>query len=288
MNQADILSLITQHFPDFTWKSVRFIDHGYDHNVVILDEALVFRVPKNDEYAPLLKDEVALMAELGKYISARIPHYAFVAPDYSIVGYPLVPGVELTAEHYASLSPVDRMLFVQQASRFLNELHAVDISVAESFGVQPHDAQKEQDTWNAAFRTTLLPKLDQRDRSVVEHFLAELSEMIDAPAPRILIHYDLTVDHLLWDASAKELNVIDFSDRTIGDPALDFSGFHEYGEECVQRIIDDYSLPADKLYERSLMYAKRTVLFRMTDALRGRNQNFDEQYKKFTAFFEEN
>jgi hypothetical protein len=44
-----LLERITQEFPDVKWTSARIEDEGWDHFAVILDNSVVFRIPKTEE-----------------------------------------------------------------------------------------------------------------------------------------------------------------------------------------------------------------------------------------------
>ena len=43
MEEGPFLRRIQAEFPDLRWTSHRYLTHGWDHAVLILDEAIVFR-----------------------------------------------------------------------------------------------------------------------------------------------------------------------------------------------------------------------------------------------------
>ena len=82
-------------------------------------------------------------------------------------------------------------------------------------------------------------------------------------------------------------NIIDFSDRSIGDPALDFGGLHAYGHEFAERVLEHYGGPGDEgTLRRAQMYFRRTALETMADSLQGYPCTFEEGYAEFTERFE--
>ena len=46
MEEELFLQRLREEFPDVTWTSHRYLTHGWDHAVLILDETLVFRAPQ--------------------------------------------------------------------------------------------------------------------------------------------------------------------------------------------------------------------------------------------------
>ena len=51
MSKAAFLSRIHSEFPAVTFNRSRLIPRGWDNDAVILDDRLVVRFPRNDEYA---------------------------------------------------------------------------------------------------------------------------------------------------------------------------------------------------------------------------------------------
>lgn len=55
MEAEKYLQKIKKEFPNLSWKNYQFVNHGYDHAVIILDRKIIFRFPKSNEYKKLLK-----------------------------------------------------------------------------------------------------------------------------------------------------------------------------------------------------------------------------------------
>jgi len=103
---------------------------------------------------------------------------------------------------------------------------------------------------------------------------------------RVLLHNDLTWEHILWDKKKQKVNIIDFSDRSYGDPASDFAGLWEFGSKLTNRVYKLYrGKKDDTLLYRSQLYFKRIPLFIMKDALDGYPCTFKEGYEMFRKRF---
>ena len=103
---------------------------------------------------------------------------------------------------------------------------------------------------------------------------------------KALTHNDLTWHHILWDSKNKQINIIDFSDRAFGDPAIDFGGLYKYGNSFAEEVFGMYSGKKDKyMLKRALLYFKRAPLSNMKNALKGKPRNFEESYLRFKKTF---
>jgi aminoglycoside 2''-phosphotransferase len=52
-HQKSLLKKISDEFPHIAWSSYRYVDEGWDHEVIILDEKIVFRFPTDQQYTHL-------------------------------------------------------------------------------------------------------------------------------------------------------------------------------------------------------------------------------------------
>ena len=87
------------------------------------------------------------------------------------------------------------------------------------FGVSEPDPRKDLDDLRRDIEALVLPRLAPHEVPVVRAFLAEMAAESRSVHPTTLIHGDLSGEHVLWDAENQQVNIIDFSDRSIGDPA---------------------------------------------------------------------
>src|SRR5690606_32545940 len=91
-------------------------------------------------------------------------------------------------------------------------------------------------------RVTLWPRLADEHRRWVERMLTDFPDLDPHPLPRVLLHGELSPDHVLYDeAAGKVTGVIDFGDMAIGDPAWDLVYLYEdYGEDFLTRALRAY------------------------------------------------
>ena len=148
------------------------------------------------------------------------------------------------------------------------------------------DPEKDHEDLARDVETLVLPRLASHEVEIIRAFLTELAAAVKPTRPTALVHGDLAGEHILWDAGQQQVNIIDFSDRSIGDPALDFAGLLANGQQFAQRVVDQYRGPKDegRLW-RSQLYFRRMALETMAYALQGYPCTFEEGYAEFRAQF---
>ncbi|MCY3843384.1 MAG: aminoglycoside phosphotransferase family protein [Acidobacteria bacterium] len=286
MEEGLFLRRIREEFPDVAWTSHRYLTHGWDHAVLILDEALVFRAPKTEAYRDALANEARLLRHLRPRVDVGIPDYVYESADGSFAGYPLLTGRELDVATFRGLSETERERIAEQLATFLTAVHETPKSVARKCGVSEQDPRKDYEDLRRDTEKLVLPRLAPHEVRVARAFLAELAAELRSTPPTCLVHGDLTGAHILWDAENQQVNIIDFSDRSIGDPALDFDGLMGYGHDFAGRVLERYrGRKDDGLLRRAHLYFRRGSLETMADALQGYPCTFEEGYAEFRARF---
>ncbi len=286
MEEALLLRRIREEFPNLTWTSHRYLTHGWDHDVLILDEALVFRAPRTQAYRVALANEARLLRYLQPRVGVGIPDYVYESADGSFAGYRLLAGRELDVATFGRLSGSARERIAEQLAAFLGAVHKTPTSVARECGVSEQDPRKDHEDLVRDVETLVLPRLASREVEVIRAFLAELAAEVKPTRPTALVHGDLAGEHILWDADRQQVNIIDFSDRSIGDSALDFAGLLAYGQQFAQRVVDQYRGPKDeRTLWRARLYFRRMALETMVYAQQGYPCTFEEGRAEFRAKF---
>jgi aminoglycoside phosphotransferase (APT) family kinase protein len=280
------LQRIKEEFPEIEWKTHRYLTQGWDHVVIILDETLVFRAPKDSSYRRELKNEIQLLQYLKKKVTVDIPNYIYVSRDKSFAGYNLVKGQELTASRFQQLSASEKERAASQLAEFITALHATPESILKECHVKTEDQEEMYEELVRDTRALLYSRLSEKYIQSIEEYFEELDTALSHDHPKALVHSDLIREHILWDAQRKQINIIDFSDRSFGDPAIDFTGLREYGPEFTAHVFELYKGKKDeKMLYRSELYFKRIPLYIMKDALLGYPCTFEEGYEALKRRF---
>lgn len=280
------LQRIKEEFPEIEWKTYRYLTQGWDHVVIILDETVVFRAPKHSFYRRELKNEIQLLKYLKRKINVGFPDYIYVSRDESFAGYNLVKGQELTASRFQQLSVSEKERAANQLAGFITALHATPESILKKYQVKTEDQEEMYRELVRDTRSLLYPRISKKYIQFIEEYFKELETALGHDHPHALVHNDLISEHILWDAQRKQINIIDFSDRSFGDPAIDFTGLREYGPAFTAHVLELYTGNKDEeMLHRSELYYKRVPLYIMKDALLGYPCTFEEGYQALKRRF---
>ncbi len=281
------LRRIKEEFPEIAWNTHRYLTHGWDHAVLVLDEALVFRAPKAPTSLNDVENEARLLRHLERKLEVGIPRYIYQAADGSFGGYRLLPGRELDPDTFRKLSEEERETIAGQLAAFLTSLHETPKSVARRRHVPEEDAAKDYEDLVRDTEALVFPRLARPEALAIETFLAELAAELEQDRPTALLHGDLSGEHILWDAGKRQVNIIDFSDRMLGDPAIDFAGLLAYGRGFAERVLEEYGGPTDeRMFQRVRLCFKRNALETMVHSLQGYPCTFEEGYAEFEERFD--
>ncbi len=286
MTAVHLLDRIRREFPGIKWKSYRYLTHGWDHEVIILDGRTVFRAPKDSRYRNELKREIQLLHYLKSRVRLGIPECDFVSRDQSLAGYNMLSGQELTAFRFRQLDTSEREAVAEQLAGFITAIHSTPRSVTRKFHVKSCNQQKLYTELVYNTRKLVLPRLSKEDVRLVGLYFAELRSALEQGFQSTLVHNDLSSEHILWDAKNGRVNVIDFSDRIVGDPAIDLAGIMEYGFGFTKHVFNMYRGRKDEHFlHRSKLYFQRVPLYLMQDSLRGFPCTFEQGYRMFEKRF---
>ncbi|MBO3808497.1 aminoglycoside phosphotransferase family protein [Candidatus Bathyarchaeota archaeon] len=248
---------------------------------------MVFRTPKrSDRLHGELYDEIRLLKYLKNRVDIGIPDYTYVLKDGTAAGYRLLRGQELKPSRFKRLARPEKEMIAEQIASFLTVLHTMPKSVIKKCHLRTenhvdHYIKLVHDT-----RRLVFPRLSNPEVKIIEQYFVQLKAALSHRHRNVLVHNDLTWEHILWDRKKQKVSIIDFSDRALGDPAVDFAGLHEYGLDFVKRVLSLYGCEKDEhMLYRSQLYFKRISLFIMNDALKGWSCTFKEGYKMFKEYF---
>ncbi|MEI6671979.1 MAG: hypothetical protein WCL02_01055 [bacterium] len=87
----ELLHIIKEKFPEISWQIYEVFNNGWDNQVLMLDNSIVFRFPRNEYVKTVHQKEKKLLEIVRKYVDISIPEYQFFTNDDSCVGYKAIP-----------------------------------------------------------------------------------------------------------------------------------------------------------------------------------------------------
>lgn len=280
-DKETFLQKIRAAFPKLQWHDAQMITEGWDHVVIILDEKTVFRFPQDDEYKNMLQNEIAVLKVLKPLLPITIPDYEYIAPDFEFAGYPIVPGRVLNKKQFETLSADEQAAIAKQLAEFLTALHSLDNKQPDFAKVRTSYLDDDQ-LRVKKMMSNLDDVLSPSDRQLVDNIMNKVDELATQALPVVLTHGDVYSRHLLWDKDQHRLGVIDFSDMSHADPALDFAELHEYGQDFVDTVYQHYAGPKDDQFlERAWIYQCWVGVYLLVDFFRYHKTSWEVSRETF-------
>ena len=252
-------ALIAALAPDLTIHSVRR-DNGQFNDVLIVNNAWVFRFPKSPAALASMPGEVAMLRALAGRLPLPTPalcYVNFTAPRPGF-GYALLPGAPLSRAWIATApAPVCDQI-AQRLGEFLRTLHTLPPDLLDGQPLQDGIEQWAELYDHIHDHLFSYMRQDARDEVAgrFEAFLAS-GPATWTPVPR---HGDFGSGNMLYDAEAGELSgVIDFGSAGLGDPAVDIAALSTLGQPILDRALVAYPEAAG--------YLDRAAFYRSTFAL---------------------
>lgn len=214
----------------------------------------VVRVPKLDWAA----GEIARQMRLGAHLEqCGLPVPAdcrafFDRRGRAIAGaYRFVPGRPAPTRDKTRLRKL-----AQEIAEFLSRLHRLPVDYAlrqcEALDLEPLSGRY------AKLIADFGPLTGPRTQAWLQAATAELQRLLTPPPPHVLVHGDLSPEHVICDEADGVTGVLDFSGPQVTDAALDFARIvQRWGAPFAGSVLVRYGGAMDRDFPfRMMLYAK--------------------------------
>lgn len=283
---APYLARVRATYPELASSSARVVETESQFNdVLVVNEEIVLRFPRNKVAASALTREVAVLRGFQGRLPLPVPSPTLMGYDAATgaiewMGYSLLPGEPLWGEELDALDKADQRQIALQLAGFLHALHTLPpTEVAPEL-----HARDEGQFWAglfAAFRDELYSYMRPEARGEVDALgdaiLADLDGTTTTP---VVIHGDFGGGNILYDPATRRLTgVIDFGGGALGDPAVDIAALSCYGDPFLTIGVPVYPgiatlLPRARLYRTT--FTLQQALWALRD---GDVEAFRGQYR---------
>jgi aminoglycoside phosphotransferase (APT) family kinase protein len=218
--------LLNRQFPQLSALPIQEIGNGWDNTVYRVGDEYVFRFPRRDIAITLLNTEAKILPKLEHYITvpyAKPLFFGKESDDYPapFLGYTYLPG-----KFPIGISDETRMKSASKLARFLKNLHAFPVDIAEQAGVLSDQrnltdiASRKEKMLNLLSNLTLY--ITQAELNEIADYLRGI-HLDQAKHRYVLIHGDLHFKNILVDDVGELSGIIDWGDVNLGHPACDLS-----------------------------------------------------------------
>ncbi|WP_257141141.1 aminoglycoside phosphotransferase family protein [Bacillus sp. AFS015802] len=282
-----MLQIVNETIPKDQIHSVENNSMGWDNDILIINEEMVFRFPKTRKIASKVVDEVVLLKQLAaKKPLLEFPQYEPIHMDGELAGvkYPYLKGKPL-GESSPSAAQSAELL-----GDFLTKLHSIRKSDLPNL-----QTNHTEEYWNELFlsvQTFVFPHLIPQHRTKVQDFFEEY--LIDYEKESInlgVIHGDLTTANILYKPEAGVVSgIIDFTDAQWGDPAFDFAGLYwSYGPCVTKEVLSHYREEGKEAIFKRVQdfYGLQPIFHQLVYAVKeSRHVNWEQTLDRFLYLYE--
>jgi aminoglycoside 2''-phosphotransferase len=262
---------LTRVYPEMNVEAIELTGEGDFARAFTVNDELMVLFALNPEGSVFLAREANLLPYLVKQIDLSIPNITHSGrhgdEGYTFICYPKIPGIPLSAEHFFDSAPGKQHRFAETVSRFLHQLHSFNTDKARQAGIEERDYGKENRRYLEKSRMLIYPLVDRGVRDYIEKIFEENTEPDFSP---VLMHDDLSSEHILFDPERREITgIIDFSDMIIGDGIEDLMYLYDdFGVDFMDIFLKYYRDGNRRsLFERLHFYHERHTIGRILWAI---------------------
>jgi len=258
-NELKYMELIKSRYPQLDLSKIEFnkTDGSYSDVAIVNNEA-VFKFARYDWSATYLRNEADVIRFIQDFVDLPLPDVELVDQNVTkrrfIKGSPLYRNLLLKSDYQTQDA------IAKQIATFLHQLHTIPVKKAQHANIGYSQMNRTQEEWLAELETMQRKILHYCTDYVKEYLRQIIQPVIDNEKffdfQSVLIHGDLTPNHILFDKSSRKVSgIIGFSNAGFGDPAYDIGMLIDHlGENFVKRMSRYYPISPACL-DRARFYA---------------------------------
>ncbi|QWI15806.1 aminoglycoside phosphotransferase family protein [Bacillus wiedmannii] len=273
---------IKEALPNLSIHSYKQNEEGWDNVAVIVNEELLFRFPRKQEYATRIPLEKELCTLLSCSLhEIEVPKYhLFYEKDTDTIPlcsyYTLIHGEPLKTEIVNTLEKKELKALITQLATFLVALHSIPLKRVKALEFPIEKTLTYWKELQAKLNQYVTNNLTSFQQSSLNRLFENFFTCIDtAIFQNTIIHADFTHHHILFDNQNKTISgVIDFGDAQIVDPAFDFAGlYYDFGHEFTTSVYEQYSTLIS--HHDPLLIHRITTFYQYSPLLHNMIYNFE-------------
>ncbi len=213
--------LIAQQFPDIQIKTLEYLGEGWDNLVYRVNDDLVFRFPRRNEFAiDCMRLEIEVMAQVAGLLPLPVSFPIYIGKpcvDYPhpFAGYYYLPGKPIEKMRLEELPDTD---LLENLALFLKVLHAIPIEKIDAH--IPYEPEKMNYPSRVEKIIEAVNIFEEPDK--ILKYVADLKSAFPVQDKHCIVHGDLHVRHILMNGNSMS-GIIDWGDVQVNTPAVDLS-----------------------------------------------------------------
>ncbi len=222
-------------------QSIRFVEHGYDNLVGLVDDRFAVRFPRMHSAYLRSQYERLVLSDLASLESIAIPRVLGAGEDPPYLVTSFVRGEHITWREISGFPEVRQKKIGRDIARFAFAMHSLlSVQRAREYrGTWGLDAQAEQ-PWDVHLDKYLnqheFPTPDQD--SLAKAYYHRWREQAYT-TPTVVLHDDLHMENLLFE-NAELAGILDFGDTNIGRPEQELRQMYRINETVLEAAVAEY------------------------------------------------
>ncbi|WP_010281239.1 phosphotransferase family protein [Bacillus timonensis] len=235
---------ISKYMGNTKIKHIMKLGEGWRSKAYLINHTFVFRFPKAEAGAIDTEKEIKVLPYLKNQITLQIPEFIYCGRQdngFPFVGYKRLQGDPLTEQQLLSLPVEVRNRICDKIAEFINQISSFNVEKARELHVQETNFYHEYLQTFKEVQEKVYPIINKELQThITSRFTSYLDNKEYFIYTPMLLHSDLSIDHLLFDKQRQELTgIIDFGDMRIGDPDYEYIYlFEECGEEFTRNVME--------------------------------------------------
>lgn len=232
-------------------KEIKFIEHGYDNLVGLVDSQFVLKFPRHENGYRRDRYEAIVLSAIAKIHELLIPKVLGSGdnPPYFITSF--IDGVHISQQEINQQSAKQQKEFSEKIARFAFTMHSMlsskqAIKNRKELGFDDRNDQP----WVVYFEKILATKKfpTSKQDKLAKEFLKKWSNL-KYTTPTVVVHDDLQTDNLMFEGS-KLVGIIDFGDTIPGNPEQEFRQMYRINNFVLDTAVDTYEQLSGLLLNR--------------------------------------
>jgi Ser/Thr protein kinase RdoA (MazF antagonist) len=244
-NPAELRAAIVREFPQFRDSNFSILTHSWDSVAVDVDDAMIFKFPRNDKAAMALRKEARLLAVIRPAVTLRVPDMTLHEGQTLFSSHEKLQGEHL--ENFAVLSEAAQVNLGAELGRFYAELHSLDRATMSANGAA------DLPSWGSAkvILSKIKPYLPEHLLSYAEMTGTAWESLPPDPYGITYGFFDGHGWNMAFDHAHQKLNgMYDFADSGFAPVHQEFIYSSLTSPDLTVHLIDAYERHADRKLDR--------------------------------------
>jgi len=261
MNLEALRSVIVARFPELADGTFALLMEGWDSVAVDVDDALIFKFPRNEVARTSLIREASVLAAVRPALTMPVPDLAVFEEPRLFSRHHKLKGEHLVTGQYDALPIAARDHLAAALALFYSQLHRIETETMLAAGAQPIGQWLPAD----AILRRAWPVLPPELRPHAERTITAWQNVLPDPYGTRYGFFDGHGWNMAFDHASNRLNgVYDFADSGFGALQQDFIYSNFIARDLTERIITAYEPLTGRMIDRERVELLSGVL-RLTE-----------------------